>query len=92
MVRRFNLIGREMKRLVEGKISIEYRNFSHYEMIEILKSYSINKKSTGDNIQIKIVILNCEEGRIYTWPIDVFKNRYEISEQIFEKYLECEDD
>jgi pseudouridine-5'-phosphate glycosidase len=30
MVRRFNLIAREMKRLIEGKISIEYRNFSHY--------------------------------------------------------------
>ena len=83
MVRRFNLIAREMKRMVEGKISIEYRNFSHYEMIEILKNYTINKRSSGENIQIKIVIMNVEEGRIYTWSTDVFKNRYEIAEQIF---------
>lgn len=53
----------------------------------MLKSYSANKKSGNNNIQIKIVVLNCEEGRIYTWPADVFKNRYEIAEQIFEKYL-----
>ena len=76
MVRRFNLISREMKRIIEGKICVEYRNFSHYEMVDIMKSYHINKRSTGDNIQIKIVILNCEEGRMYIWPTEVFKNRY----------------
>ena len=60
MIRRFNLISREMKRLIQAKISIEYRNFSHYEMIEILKNYTVNKKRNVDNIQIKIVILNVE--------------------------------
>ncbi len=45
-------------------------------MVEILKSYSINKKSNGDNIQINIIIMNVEEVRIYTWPIEVFQNRY----------------
>ncbi len=57
-------------------------------MVEILKAYTVNKKSSGDNIQIKIMIMNLEEGRVYIWPADVFKNRYEIAEQIFEKYLE----
>lgn len=57
-------------------------------MIEVLKNYSANKRRSETNsIQIKIVVLNCEEGRIYTWPADVFKNRFEIAEQIFEKYL-----
>lgn len=65
-----------MKRLIEAKISIEYRNFSHYEMVEILKSYTVNKKSKGDNIQIKIMIMNLEEGRVYTWPSEVFQNRF----------------
>lgn len=35
--------------------------------------------------------MNLEEGRVYIWPADVFKNRYEIAEQIFEKYLENQD-
>jgi len=72
-----------MKRLIEAKISIDYRNFSHYEMIEVLKNYSVNKRGSSNNISIKIVILNCEEGRIYKWSIDVFKNRFEIAEQNF---------
>jgi hypothetical protein len=60
MIRRFNLIAREMKRLIEAKISVEYRNFSHYEMIEVLKNYSANKRRSETNsIQIKIVVLNC---------------------------------
>lgn len=76
MVRRFNLIAKDMTRLIEAKISIEYRNFSHYEMIEALKNYSINKNSNNSNIQIKIIIFNCEEGRIYSWSTEIFKNRY----------------
>jgi hypothetical protein len=83
MIRKFNLIAKDMKRLIEGKIFIEYRNFSHYEMVETLKNYAMNKRSSGNNISIKIIISNCEEGRVYKWSIDVFKNRYEIAEQIY---------
>lgn len=56
-------------------------------MIEILKGYSAKRINDVSNIQIKIVVLNCEEGRIYTWSTEIFKNRYEIAEQTFEKYL-----
>jgi hypothetical protein len=52
-------------------------------MIEVLKSYSANKRSGTNSIHIRVVILNCEEGRIYTWPAEVFKNRFEIAEQTF---------
>ena len=88
MVRRFNLIAREMKRLIEARITIDYRNFSHYEMIEILRGY--HSKARTSNLHIRIAIFNCEEGRIYHWPQEIFSNRYEIAEQVFDKFAATE--
>jgi uncharacterized protein (DUF1501 family) len=65
MIQRFTLIEKDMKRLLKAKISIEYRNFSHCEIIEILKSGFV-KKCGENNSQIRIAVLNCEEERIYT--------------------------
>lgn len=35
-----------------------------------------------------IKILNYEEGRTYKWPVEIFQNRYEIIESLFERFLE----
>ena len=34
-----------MTRLIEGKIEIEYKNFSHYDIIEALKNFTKSKWS-----------------------------------------------
>jgi len=33
MIERFNLMAKEMNRLIEAKVEIEYKNFCHYEII-----------------------------------------------------------
>lgn len=67
MIEKFNLWAREMNRNIEGKISIEYHNFTNYEVVQVLKNTSYKNKI---NIQIKIT--NYEEGRHYKWPVEVF--------------------
>ena len=72
MIERFNLMAKEMSRLIEAKIEIEYRNFSHYEIIEALKNFTKSKWKKDlafSNVQIKIVVANLEEARIYKWPV-----------------------
>ena len=83
MLEKFNLWGREMGRNLEGKVHIEYRNFTNYEIIDSLKN---NRNFCRFCLMIKI--LNYEEGRSYKWTVDIFKNRYEILENLFERFLE----
>ena len=73
MLEKLNLWAREMGRNLEGKVEIEYHNFTNYEIIDALKS------SIGGKIGIHIKIYNFEEGRTYKWPVEVFKNRFEIA-------------
>jgi hypothetical protein len=43
-------------------------------------------------VQIKVVVANLEEARIYKWPVEVFKNRFEIAEEVFQKFIENDSD
>lgn len=79
-----------MGRQVEGKIEIEYRNFSHFEIVEALKNFTKSKwkkDSNFSNLQLRVAVANLEEGKLYKWPLEVFKNRFEIAEEMFQKYI-----
>jgi hypothetical protein len=63
MIERFNRMAKEMNRLIEARVEIEYRNFSHYEIIEALRNFTKSKwkkDSSFSNVQIKIVVANLE--------------------------------
>lgn len=42
-------MAKDMHKLIEGKINVEYRNFSHFEMIDALKNYT-QRRQGGTNI------------------------------------------
>lgn len=50
--------------------------------------YSKKANSGFSNLQIRIVIANLEEARIYKWPVEVFRNRFEIADELFQKFIE----
>ncbi len=41
-----------------------------------MKSKYSKKTNNFSNLQIRIVVANLEEARIYKWPLEVFKNRF----------------
>lgn len=56
-----------------------------------MKNFTKSKWKKGSNftnVSIRIIVANLEEARIYKWPLEVFKNRFEIAEEIFQKYIE----
>ena len=57
--------------MVQGYIDIEYKRHSHFEIIQALREPRFKSK-----IQIKIVVNNAEESRLYKWSVPVFKNRF----------------
>lgn len=71
-----------MNRNIEGKVEIAYQHFTNYEIVDALKS------SKKGRIEIQIKIYNFEEGRTYKWPVTVFSNRFEIIQNLFDRYHE----
>lgn len=50
-----------MNRLIEARVEIEYKNFSHYDIIEALKNFTKSKwkkDAAFSNVQIKVVVAN----------------------------------
>ncbi len=68
MLEKFNLMAKDLNNPIEGKISVEYRNISHYEIVEILKIHK-KKHAFNSNLQLRVIIHHLSENREYIWPI-----------------------
>lgn len=81
-VEKFNLIAKEMKKRVECGLSIEYRYISEAEIVEVVKNKSYKSK-----LKITVHVINREEGRSYYWPLDIFRNRLEHADELWEEFI-----
>jgi hypothetical protein len=78
-----NLIAKEMQRQIEVTAKIDYEYFGYYELTECLKNSSYKSR-----IKLRVLVENHEEGRVYFWTIETFKNRLYLAKDMLEKYIQ----
>ena len=71
-----------MSQKVESGLSIEYRYISDAEIIEVSKVNAYKSK-----LKITIHVINRDEGRSYYWPLDIFRNRFELALGMWDEFI-----
>jgi hypothetical protein len=78
-VERFNLWASELGKNLEGRVAIEYQPLTTiHQATEFVSSA---------RVPITVNVSNFDEGRIYKWPLEVFNQRFQFAQEMFESFL-----